>query len=321
MDRPSVYVTRLIPEAGIAMIADAGFEIRMGPSPDGPTYDQLLAEAGKHDAFICQLPDRVDRGFLTASAGRCKIVATCAVGVDNIDLNAARELGVAISNTPDVLTEATADLAFALILAAARRLGEAERVVRAGQWRGWGMMEFLGAEVFGKTLGIVGAGRIGTAVARRARGFEMPLLYVNRRPNAQMDAWGARRVALDELLENADFISLHTPLTDETRGLIDAKAIARFKPGAILINTARGDVVDQDEMIRALRDGRLAAAGLDVYRNEPTVPRELLALENVVLLPHIGSATTATRTRMAEMAARNVLAVLCGRPPLTPVCL
>ena len=319
MDRPSVYITRMIPEAGVALIADAGFVIHMGPSPDGPTYGQLLAEAGQHDAFICQLPDRIDRAFLTAAAGRCRIVATCAVGVDNIDLHAARELGVAISNTPDVLTEATADLAFALMLAAARRLGEAERAVRAGAWRGWGMMDFLGAEVFGKTLGIVGAGRIGTAVARRARGFEMPLLYFNRRPNAEMDAWGARRVALYELLENADFVSLHTPLTDETRGLIDAEAFARFKRGAILINTARGDVVDQDEMIRALGDGRLAAAGLDVYHNEPNVPRELLALENVVLLPHIGSATTATRTRMSEMAAQNVLAVFSGRPPLNPV--
>ncbi|MBX3394758.1 MAG: D-glycerate dehydrogenase [Phycisphaerae bacterium] len=315
----SVYVTRMIPESGIVSLMNAGFAVQMNPGSDPLRPEELLAEAGKHDAFVSQLADRIDRSFLQAAAPRCRIVATCAVGTDNIEIEAAREFGIAITNTPDVLTEATADLAFALLLSAARRLGEAERVVRSGGWRGWRMLDFLGSDVHGRTLGIVGAGRIGSAVAKRATGFEMSLLYYNRHPNPKMDELGARRVSLIELMEQSDFISIHTPLTPETHRLIDGRALARVKRGAILINTARGSVVDQAEMIRALRDGRLAAAGLDVYEREPVVAPELRAMENVVLLPHIGSATVSTRSRMAEMAAHNVIAVLSGRPPINPV--
>lgn len=319
MTARSVHVTRIIPECGIARLSKAGLAVHMNPLARSPRPEELLAEAGRHDAFICQLADRIDRRFLKAAAPRCKIVANCAVGTDHVDLEAAREYGVIITNTPDVLTQATADLAFGLILAAARRLGEAERLVRAGAWRGWAMLDFLGADVYGKTLGIIGAGRIGTAVARRARGFDMPILYCNRSPSEAMEALGARRVALMELMEQSDFISLHCPLTDQTRHMIDGRALARVKRGAILINTARGPIVEQGEMIKALRDGRLAAAGLDVYEREPAIAPELMAMENVVLLPHIGSATVSTRNKMAEMAADNVVDVLEGRPPRNPV--
>ncbi|MBK8267019.1 MAG: D-glycerate dehydrogenase [Planctomycetes bacterium] len=319
MSAKSVYVSRIIPESGINLLVNAGYAVQMNPLARPPGADDLLAEAGKHDAFVCQLTDRIDRRFLKTAAPKCKIVANCAVGIDNIDLAAATEFNVVISNTPDVLTESTADLTFALLLATARRLGEAERLVRAGAWRGLGMLDFLGSDVFGKTLGIVGAGRIGTAVAKRARGFDMNILYCNRNSNPLMEKLGARRVSLQELMQRSEFISLNMPLTEETHHLINANALAGVKRGAILINTARGAVVDQVELIKALRDGRLAAAGLDVYEKEPTVAPELLAMENVVLLPHIGSATVTTRNRMAEMAASNVIEVLSGRPPRNPV--
>jgi glyoxylate reductase len=319
MAAKSVYVTRIIPECGIDLLARAGFAVQMNPYARPPTAEDLLSEAGKHDAFLCQLTDRIDKRFLKAAAPRCKIVANCAVGVDNLDFAAAAEFKVVISNTPDVLTETTADLTFALLLATARRLGEAERFVRAGAWRGPGMLDFLGADVFGRTLGIIGAGRIGAAVANRARGFDMTVLYCNRRANPEVEKHGARRAPLHELMQRSDFISLNMPLTEETHHMIDAKALACVKRGAILINTARGAVVDQIEMIKALRDGRLAAAGLDVYEKEPTVAPELLAMDNVVLLPHIGSATVSTRNRMAEMAATNIIEVLNGRPAKNPV--
>lgn len=319
MTSRSVFITRMIPESGIVLLQKAGLAVKMNPFARQPKHEELVAEAGRHDAVICQLPDAIDRNFLKAASARCRVVATCAVGVDNIDLAAAREFNVTITNTPDVLTEATADLTWALMLATARRLGEAERTVRAGAWRGWGMLDLLGFDVYRRTLGIVGAGRIGAAVARRARGFDMPVLYHSRHRNPGIEEFGAKQVSLYELLEQSDFVSLHTPLTEDTRQLIDGKAIARMKHGAILINTARGAVVDQVEMIRALREGRLAAAGLDVYEKEPAVSPELLELDNVVLLPHIGSATVSTRNRMAEIAAENVIAVLNGKPAVTPV--
>ena len=284
-----------------------------------PRRDELLDEVGDHDAIICQLPDPIDRAVFEAAAPRCKAIATCAVGYDNIDVAAARAHGIVVTNTPDVLTEATADLTWALLLATARRLGEAERFLRAGAWRGWGMLDFQGADVFGKKLGIVGAGRIGTAVARRARGFDMSVCYCARENKKSIEELGATRVALGELLETSDFVSLHVPLTEETHHLLDAKALDRMKRGAILINTARGGVVDQVALIEALREGRLAAVGLDVFDKEPAVPPELLSLSNAVLLPHIGSATVSTRSKMAEIAAANVIAVLRGEPPLNPV--
>lgn len=319
MAKSSVFITRSIPEPGIALLQDAGLLVHSNPQPRTLQPQELRKEVTRHDAVICHMTDRIDDALLAAAAPRCRIFATCSVGYDHIDVAAAARRGIVIANTPDVLTESTADLAWTLLLAAARRAGEGERVVRAGQWRGWGMMDFLGTDVHGKTLGIVGAGRIGTAVARRATGFNMRILYHARTDKPAMLAIGAQRVPLSTLLEQSDFVSLHVPLTEETRNLIDERAIAHMKRDAILINTARGAVVDQDALIRALAEGRIFAAGLDVYPSEPSIPRELLSLENVVLLPHIGSATVATRTEMAKMAARNVIAVLNGNEPPNPV--
>lgn len=298
----------------------AGVAVEANRKARGLRPDELVRIIGAFDAVIAQITDRLDYPALAAAAaGRCRVIALCAVGYDNVDLATAARLGITVTHTPDVLTEATADLAWALILAASRRLGEAERRLRAGTWGGWSMMDGLGLDVYGRTLGVVGAGRIGTAVARRAVGFRMPILYHARTPKPDMEALGARRVVLDTLLAEADIVTLHTPLTDETRGLIDARRLSLMKRDAVLVNTARGAVIDEAALIECLRTGRIAAAGLDVYAHEPKVPRELMALENVVLLPHIGSATIATRARMAEMAAANVLAVLRGDAPLNPV--
>lgn len=319
LEEKSVFITRTIPEAGIAVLATAGVSVRLNPLARGLTPDELIEEVGRYDGVICQLSDRINADVLKAAAPRCKVFANCAVGFDNFDLARAEQYGIALTNTPDVLTEATADLTWALMLATARRIGEAERVVRAGAWRGWGMLDFLGADIFGQTLGIVGAGRIGTAVAHRASGFSMRVLYYDRDRSPIAERAGAKRVGLTELLEASDIVSLHMPLTEDTRDLIGENALGRMKRNAILINTARGEIVDQAALIRALERGRLAGAGFDVYRNEPIIPPELSALENVVLLPHIGSATVNTRTVMSEVAANNVIAVLRGEEALNPI--
>lgn len=315
---PKVLVTRLIPEPGLALLTGANLQVELNSG--GPLgRDELVRRVSGVDAVVCQPTDMIDREVLAAAAGHCRVFGQCAVGFDNIDVQAAAELGIVITNTPGVLTETTADLAFALLLAAARRLGESERVLRSGLWRGWGMLDFLGVDVHHAVLGIVGAGRIGQAVARRAAGFNMTIQYYARSEKPEMSAIGGVRKDLAELMESSDFVSVHLPLTPETRGLIDAKLLGRMKRSAIFVNTSRGAVVDQDALIEALRDKRIAAAGLDVYTNEPAVPESLVQLENVVLLPHIGSATIATRTKMALMAASNVIAVLEGHSPINPV--
>lgn len=319
MSAPSVYVTRIIHDGGLAMLTQAGFAVKVGSLRRPPDHNELIKQASRHDAIVCQVADRMDAAVIEAAKGRCKIIAACTVGYDNIDIAMARRLGIPVTNTPDVLTEATADLTWALLLAAARRIGEAERLLRTGSWQGWNMLEFLGADVHGQTIGIVGAGRIGAAVARRATGFGMTILYFDNVDRAAMNALGACRVGLQELLETSDFVSLHVPLTPETRQLIDARALGRMKRTAILVNTARGDVVDQAALIEALRTGQIAGAGLDVYQNEPRISRDFFELPNIVLLPHIGSATESTRRKMAETAAANVIAVLRGERPLTPV--
>ncbi len=319
MSRPCVFVTRTLPERGLTALIQAGYELHVNPLPTPLRPEQLVQALRTHDGVIGQVSDRFDRDTLRAGAGRCRVLATCAVGYDNIDVPAAAEFGIVVTNTPGVLTEATADLTWALLLATARRVCEAERFLRAGAWRGWGMMDFLGVDVHGQCLGIVGAGAIGTAVARRASGFGMRILYCSRSKKAAMEELGARLCTLHELLAESDFISLHVSLNPQTHRLIDAAAFKHIRPGAILINTARGNIVDQAELIDALQTGRLAGAGLDVFEKEPAVPAELLAMDNVVLLPHIGSATSRTRSRMAEIAAENVIAVLNGGKALTPV--
>jgi glyoxylate reductase len=316
---PVVFVTRPLPEPGVAPLADAGFDVRTNREDRPLSRTELLDGARDADAIVTTLSDRIDADLLDA-APRLKVVANYAVGFDNVDVAEARRRGVEVTTTPDVLSEATADLAWALLLATARRLGEGERLVRAGEWKGPAPTQLLGQPVGGRTLGIVGMGAIGRAVARRARGFSMPVVYFNRNrvPVEVEQELGARFVALDELLSTADYVSLHAPLNDQSRHLIDAAALARMKPTAVLVNTARGALVDEVELVRALRQRTIAAAGLDVYEREPLLADGLAQLDNVVLSPHVGSATTDTRGAMVRLCIDNVVAVLAGRPAVTP---
>lgn len=280
------------------------------------TRDELLAKVKGLDGLLSLLTDRIDGELLDAAGPQLKIVANHAVGFDNVDLAAATARGVLITNTPGVLTEATADHAWALLFAVARRIPESERFLRAGKFKGWGPLMFLGGDVTGRTLGVVGAGRIGHAMALRSRGFEMRVLYADESTNPVLEQEiGARRVELAELLRESDFVSLHVPLLPGTRHLINAETLRQMKPSAYLINTSRGPVVDEAALAAALRQGVLAGAALDVFENEPAVHPDLLALENVVLTPHTASATIATRGKMASMAANNLIAGLRGQKP------
>ena len=271
--------------------------------------------AGKH-ALVCLLTDTVDAAVLDAAGPQLKIVATVAVGYNNIDVPACRARGVAVTNTPDVLTNACADFTWALILAVTRRLGEGERAVRAGKWAGWALDYMLGMELRGKQLGLVGLGRIGRAVAEKAPAFGMSVAYATR---TAADLPGATHMPLDRLLATSDIVSLHCPMTPETKHLIDQKALTKMKRSAYLINTSRGPVVDEGALAWALKERLIAGAALDVYEKEPEIHSGLLALENVLLIPHLASATTETRTGMADLAASNAIAVVSGQPPVTPV--
>ena len=320
MSRPRVFVTRRLPDDALADLA-AQTDLHVWPEEGvAMPRDALLNEARQSEGLLTVLTDRIDEELL-AAAPRLKVVANMAVGYDNIDLEAAHRHGVTITNTPGVLDETTAYLAFALLLATARRLTEAERLLRQGQWKGWSPLWLAGKDVYGAVLGIVGLGRLGQAVARRARGFGMKVLYAGRRRNPPAETeLGVEYRTLPDLLRESDFVSLHVPLTEETRGLIGKGELALMKPDAILINTARGAVVDEAALIEALSGGRLLAAGLDVFAVEP-LPSDhpLLGLPNVVALPHLGSASVATRTRMARLAADNLLAVIGGEEPLNRV--
>lgn len=312
-----VLVTREIPDAGLRPLEDFDVTV-LSEAP--PERAELLEAAKGAAGVLATVTEKIDAGFMDACGDGLKVVANMAVGYDNVDVDAATERGVVVTNTPGVLDETTADVAFMLLLAAARRLGESERVLRAGKWEWWGPKLFVGPDVWGKKLGIVGMGRIGQAVARRARGFDMEILYHNRSRKQQAEKeLGARYVELDELLETADFVSIHTPLTDETRHLIGTSELQRMKREAVLVNTSRGPVVDEAALAKALAEGQIFAAGLDVYEEEPKVHPKLLELENVVLAPHIGSGSIETRNKMATLAAENVVAVLSGEEPKTPV--
>lgn len=262
----------------------------------------------------------MDEELLTRAGARLRVVANFAVGFDNVDVAACTRHGVQVTNTPGVLTDATADLAWALILSTARRVVEGDKLVRAGQWTGWTPMQFLGLQLTGATLGILGAGRIGTAVGLRSQGFGMNVLYADAHTSRDLEARvAARRVDFDELLASADVLSIHVPLSPETRHLIGAAQLAKMKSMAILINSARGPVVDEAALVEALRQRQIAGAGLDVYEHEPRLTPGLADLPNVVLLPHLGSAATATRQKMSQMVAQNLIAVLEGREPPNPV--
>ena len=319
--RPVLLVTRRLDPAVEARLAALG-DATLAPADDRPPDAGALARAlADADVVVPTVTDRLDRAVFDAAAAlapdgrvRARLLANVGVGVNHVDLDAARAHGVAVTNTPGVLTDDTADLAMALVLMAARRLGEGERLVRAGRWTGWAPTQLLGTALAGRTLGVVGFGRIGRALARRAHfGFGLRVVYHTPRPPADLP-WATAVPSLDALLAAADVVSLHCPATPATRHLIDGRALARMRPGAILVNTARGDVVDADALAHALVHGPLAAAGLDVYEGEPRVPAALLALENVVLLPHLGSATVDTRRAMGMRAADNVAAWLAGAP-------
>lgn len=312
-----VLVTREIPDAGLRFLKDYDLTV-LSEAP--PERGDLLEAAKGAAAVLATVTEKMDAEFMDACGSSLKVVANMAVGYDNVDLAAAAERGGVVTNTPGVLDETTADVAFMLLLAAARRLGESERTLRAGKWDWWGPKLFMGPDVWGKTLGIVGLGGIGRAVARRAKGFGMEVLYHNRSRNPEAEnELNARYLDLDELLETADFVSIHTPLTEETRHLIGASQLENMKPEAVLVNTSRGPIVDEAALAEALAGRRIFAAGLDVYEKESKVHPKLLELENVVLAPHIGSGSIETRDKMAVMAAENIVVVLSGGKPKTPV--
>jgi lactate dehydrogenase-like 2-hydroxyacid dehydrogenase len=309
--RSAVYVTRRIPEAGLGMIREE-CDARVWEKTLPPPKDVILEEVADSDGLLCLLSDDVDGEVM--DAGDLRVISQFAVGVDNIDLDAATERGIPVGHTPGVLTDATADLTFALLMAAARRIPEGIQKVKAGEWRTWEPMGLLGGDVWGATLGIIGLGRIGTAVARRARAFKMRVLYNDPHRNLELEEeLGLLDTSFDNLLKQADFVTIHTPLVSETHHLIDESALRRMKRTAILINAARGEIVDTDALVRALEEGWIARAALDVTDPEP-LPSDhpLVGMENCIVVPHIGSATVTARNRMAEMAAENLLAGLEG---------
>jgi glyoxylate reductase len=308
-----VVIARVLLPAGRDRLAER-FELREGGLD--VSREQILAIASGANAFVADPSVRVDAELLDSCGGGLRVVANFAVGYDNVDLEACRERDVVVTNTPDVLTEATAELALALTLAAARRMSDAERDLRAGRWRGWDPAAYRGIEIRGSTVGVVGMGRIGHGYARLAHGLGAEIVYAgpSAKPEAEREL-GARRLELDELLSAADVVSLHAPATPETRGLIGTRELELIGPDGVLINTSRGPLVDSDAVAAALESGRLGAAGLDVYEGEPEVPQRLLAAPRCVLLPHIGSATVPARDGMARAVADNVIAVLEGRDP------
>ncbi|CAN5237670.1 glyoxylate reductase [soil metagenome] len=317
--RPRIVVTRPVHEDALAMLREH-CDVTVGPAePPVPSAQEVASLM--RDADICYtLPGNPVTADAIAGASRLRLVVTMGTGYDNIDVSAARARGIPVSFAPGILDETTADAAFGLLLAAARRFGAAERFIRAGRYRGWTPFLFLGNDVHGATLGIVGMGRIGGAVARRARGFDMRIVYTDARRNEDAEReHGAEFVTFDELLARSDFVSLHTPLLPETHHLIDAAALGKMKRTAVLVNTSRGPVVDERALAEAVRDGVIAAAGLDVFEREPEVEPLLRELENVLLLPHVASASETTRRRMAVRAAENVAAFLDGRALLDPV--
>ena len=320
-DRPKILVTQKVPDAAYPPLEAIGeVEANMEEGSIWP-YEELLRRGPGHDYIYCLLTDNIDAHFLeacVASNPRLKMVANMAVGFNNVDVETATRLGIAVSNTPGVLSDTTADLAFALLMATARRIPEAERYLRAGKYKGWGPLLFCGAEVHGSTLGLIGTGRIGKIVAKRAGGFDMQVLYydVNRMSPEDEAQYNLTYMPMEDVLRQSDFISVHTPYMPSTHHLIGEHELSMMKPTAILINTARGPIVDEKALVKALQDGTIAGAGLDVFENEPAIEPELMTMENVVILPHIASASLKTRTLMATMASDNIVAHYHGeRPP------
>ena len=319
MSKPYVFITMRVPDEVVQQLSSHA-QVGMWEADTPCPREKLLEEAAKADGLFTMLVDKIDQELLT-QAKSLKIVANMAVGYDNIDIDTAKKLGIMVTNTPDVLTEATADLTFALLMATARRLIEASQVLYEGKWTSWSPFFMAGQDIYGKKLGIVGMGRIGEAVARRAKGFDMDIYYYNRRPKPEAEQrLGAKYLPFDQLLEIADFVVCLTPLTRETYRLFGRPQFERMKKSAIFINASRGQVVDEEALYQALKEKQIWAAGLDVFEKEP-IPTDhpLLTLPNVVALPHIGSASVATRTTMAHLAAENIILALKGEKPKTLV--
>ena len=312
MDRPTLYITRLLPQPVLEAIPN-DYRILAATTDHSPTADELRHGFAEADAVICTLSDSVDAALLS-EATRLKVLANYAVGYNNIDVPAATQRGVIVTNTPDVLTDATADLTWALLLGVARRIVEGDRWLRRGGWPGWSPTQLLGTDLSGTTLGIIGMGRIGQAVAKRASGFQMRVIYAGRHAVASPPDVTWVHQPLDAVLAQSDFLSLHVPLNTATHHLIGARELGLMKPTAFLINTSRGAVIDESALIAALETKSIGGAALDVYAQEPHVPTALTSLSNVVLLPHLGSATLETRVRMGLICLRNIAAVLEGRP-------
>ncbi len=316
--RKKVYVTRMISGEALDLL-DKHFDVRVNPEDRVLNKEEMLEAVEDADGLLCLINDEIDREIISR-AGKLKIIANYGVGYDNIDVATATERGIIVTNTPGVLTDATADLAWALLFAVARRVVESDRFAREGRYRAWAPSLLLGMDVTGKTLGIIGAGRIGRAFARKSTGFNMKILYHSRNRDEELEKeLNARWTDKDTLLKNADFVSVHVPLKEDTYHMIGERELRMMKKTAVLINTSRGPVIDERALAEALKNGEIWGAGLDVYENEPEIDKGLIPLDNVVLLPHLGSATNATRYKMAMMAAENVVAVLNGGRPLNPV--
>ena len=319
MARPNVLVTRMVPQENLDRLRER-FDVEVNADDRPLTRAELLAKVKGRDAILSMLTDTIDGEVLDAAGPQCKVVANFAVGYNNFDPAAATQRGVVLTNTPGVLDDATATLAFTLLLATARRVVEADKYVRDGKWTGWAPLFFIGLDVDGKTLGVAGLGRIGKNVARKGAAFGMKVIYNDVRRDPELEASiGARFVDKDALLAESDFLTLHVPLLPETRHWIGETELAAMKPTAVLINAARGPVVDEKALARALKDKVIWGAGLDVFENEPLVEPELLGLDNVIIVPHVASGTTETRLNMGRIAVENITRVLTGEPPTTCV--
>jgi len=309
-----VFITRKIPEEGISLLKNM-FEVELHDSDEPISYESLLKGVKDASGLFCLLSDRIDKRIIE-SASKLKVIANYAAGYNNIDIETASLKGIYVTNTPDVLTETTADLAWALILSVARKIVESDQFLRSGKFKGWGPKLLLGNDVFGKTLGILGMGKIGTAVAKRGTGFSMDIIYHS--PNRKLDSeksTGAKYVPFDEFISRSDFLSLNLPLTKNSEHIISTNEFDKMKPSAFLINTARGPIVDEKALVSALKVGKIKGAGLDVFEFEPKIERELLSMKNVVLLPHIGSASEYTREKMSQISAESIIEVLTGKIP------
>lgn len=319
MAKKKVFITYKIPEAGINLLRKNGFSVEVYSKENLITRQELIRNVKDADALISLLTDKIDREIIDKME-RCRIIANYAVGFNNIDIDYARNKGIIVTNTPDVLTDSTADLTMTLVLACARRLNEGERIMRQKQFKGWRPELLLGYELKDKIFGIIGMGRIGLAVARRAFAFGCRIIYYSNNKKSEAEKlFNAKKVSLKTLMKSSDIISLHIPLKNKTKNLINSDYLNLMKKTAIFINTARGEVIDENHLISLLKKKKIFAAGFDVYKNEPDINPELVKLDNVVLLPHIGSATVEARSAMAELAAKNVIAVLTGKKPITPV--